>query len=97
MTPAEWSSISEIANVLVMVATAVWAVSRIKGTTEKLGITMEHLRSTVERLDLRFETTARELVSLRERVSIMETKQSLQSAEVCRMRVNQDESDSLSL
>lgn len=89
MNMEQWGSISEVANVLVMVVTAVWAVSKIKGTTEKLGITMEHLRSTVERLDLRFETTARELVSLRERVSIMETKQSLQTAEVCRIRANQ--------
>ena len=80
-----WSAVTELLNIVAMAGTAVWAVSKIKGTTEKLGITMDHLRSTVERLDVRFERTASELVALKERVTVMEVKQNLKNRQSCHL------------
>lgn len=82
-------TLTEFINIIVMAATAVWAVSKIRGTTERLAITMEHLRSTVQRLDLRFEHITRDLSTLRERMSIMETKQAMQSTEISKVKENQ--------
>ena len=61
-------------NVVILVATAVWAVSKIKMTTERLAISIEHLRATVNRLDNRFDDSSREVALIRDRLTILETK-----------------------
>lgn len=68
------SDLTQIGTLVSMVVTAVWAVSRIKNTTDRLAFSMEHLRETVNRLDTRFETIASELSHLRERATRLEVR-----------------------
>jgi len=74
-----------ILNVLSALVTAVWAVSKIRSTTEKLGMSIDHLSSAVGELKsfqhelskdfaVSKERIAAELAAVRERLSIIESK-----------------------
>ena len=56
------------------VVTAVWAVSKIKGTTERLGLSMEHLSRAVEKLDYRLEKYGAGLGDVKDRVTRIEAR-----------------------
>lgn len=70
MGPIEFT---EWGNVIAMIATAVWAVTRIKSTTERLAISLDHLKETVVKLDVRFGAVQQELALLRDRITKVET------------------------
>lgn len=67
------AEVTEWANVLAMIVTAVWAVTKIKSTTERLAVSLDHLKETVIKLDLRFEAVQSELSLLRDRITKIET------------------------
>jgi len=58
--------------VTVMIA-AVWAVSKIKTTTEVLSETMKHLRSSIEKLDLLVERIDEKVDAHGERIAALES------------------------
>jgi len=68
----EIREIGQWANLFVLIVTAVWAVTKIKITTEKLSMSIDHLRETVVRLDKNYETTTKDLSTVRERVTRLE-------------------------
>lgn len=67
------SEVVEWGNIAVLIGTAIWAVSKIKSTTDKLAVSMDHLRGTVIKLDARFEHVTNELTLLRDRMTRIET------------------------
>ena len=69
----ELKDISSYGDTLALVVTAVWAVSKIRSTSEKLGIIIQHLERAVQRLDQTQEALRGDLVSVRERLIRLET------------------------
>ena len=72
-------------NVASALITAVWAVSKIKGTTEKLGLSIDHLSNAVGELKsfqhelakdfgVSKERIAAEFAAVRERLAIIENR-----------------------
>lgn len=85
MPISDINSLMPIAQFVSFVVTAIWAVFKIKGTTEKLGISIEHLSLAISELKLyqkelshefmaAKEKTAFELSNIRERLSVIENK-----------------------
>jgi hypothetical protein len=70
-----WGTITELVNIAAMLITAVWAVSKIKSTTDRLAFSLDHLRRTVDKLDVKFEVVTQELGGVRERLTAVETRQ----------------------
>lgn len=86
--PADIGELSQWLQVVAMLATVIWAVSRIKNTTDKLSLSMDHLRATVQRLDLRSEAFLQDIARVKERLSIVETRQSIVQSEVDKVKGN---------
>lgn len=61
-------------QLIVFIATAVWAVSKIGSTVQTLATSMNHLKDAVVKLDHRVEAINRELMHIRDRVVRLETK-----------------------
>lgn len=68
--PSELESWLEVG---VFIVTAVWAVSKIKSTTEVLSTSMDHLSNTMKSLDNRVETVRRDLGGISSRLTRLET------------------------
>lgn len=62
------------AEVLVFVSTAIWAVSKIKSTTEVLSTSMNHLSDAMKGLDNRVETVRQDLGAIGNRLTRLEAK-----------------------
>lgn len=55
-----------------MAAGVVWAVVKIKSTTEMLGVEITHLSSTIEKLGIIVRALESDYGNLRERVAVIE-------------------------
>jgi len=80
-----WEQLIPLIQVLTAVITAIWAVFKIKATTERLGISIDHLSNAVGELKLfqqelakefvaAKEHTAYELSQIRERLAVIENR-----------------------
>lgn len=72
--------LNEWGSVLTMVATVIWAVSKIKTTTERLSMSLEHLREIVVKLDGGLSSMTAEVGMIRDRVTRIETRIEVLSA-----------------
>ena len=61
-------------EVLTLAVGAVWAVTRIKATTEVLSETMRNLRASIENLDLLVERLDDKVDNHGERLAVLETQ-----------------------
>lgn len=61
-------------NLLVLVGTAIWAVTKIKITTEMLSLSIGHLREAVDRLDKNCDAMRKDIGSTRDRLTILEVQ-----------------------
>lgn len=66
--------ISQWLEIVVFVGTAVWAVSKIRSTTDQLSLSMDHLSQSMQKLDSQVEHVSRELTNMRDRMTRLETK-----------------------
>lgn len=80
-----WEHVVPLIQVLTAAITAIWAVFKIKATTERLGDSIDHLSSAVGELKLfqqalakeftqAKEHTAYELATIRERLAVIENR-----------------------
>jgi len=77
--PAE---LTEWGNVIAMIATAIWAVTRIKSTTERLALSLDHLKETVVKLDVGVTAVQTELSMVRDRITKIETIVEIKSGSI---------------
>lgn len=67
------SFILQWGNLIVLVATAIWAVTKIKITTEMLSLSITHLRESLDRLDKNYTALNKEFGTTRDRITVLET------------------------
>jgi len=57
-----------------LMAAAIWAVATIKGTTAKLGMNLEHLAGSINRLETILEVLRSDQQELKTRVAVLEDR-----------------------
>lgn len=65
---------AQLVEILVFIITAVWAISKIRASTQVLTTSLNHLNTTVNKLDVKLERISSELGGLRDRMTVIETK-----------------------
>lgn len=67
-------TVGNILTFIGMLVSVIWAISRIKSLTEKLGIRIDHLNSTIERHTNQFDSLCERHNRHEVRISILEEK-----------------------
>lgn len=71
--------VTVVINLIVLIVSAVWVVGRIQGSTDKLGLTINHLSQSIDRLNSWLNDVDGTVVKHGERLASLEARSKMKT------------------